>query len=129
GKRIQKKNKHFFIFRRIISCRRCKNLLIAERQKENIYYRCQTKQCPQKTIREEIIEEKLLEIYEKLQLTSEEFNYFKIEAINYLKNEPKRNEEIKKHLLMEFSQIESRLAKLTDAYMDEIFDKETYFAK
>ncbi len=30
---------------------------------------------------------------------------------------------------MEISNTESRLAKLADAYMDEVFDRETYFAK
>jgi site-specific DNA recombinase len=129
GKRRHKKNRHFFIFRRIITCQRCENLLIAERQKGNIYYRCQTKSCPQKTIREEIIEEKLLEIYEKMQLTGAEYEYLKAEAESFLKDEPARSEAVKKQLLMELSQIETRLAKLADAYVDEVFDRETYFAK
>lgn len=129
GKRNPKKNKHFFIFRRVITCKRCGNLLIAERQKGNVYYRCQTKKCPQKTIREEIIENKLFDIYERLQLSEEEYNFLKTEAETYLKNEPKRNEEIKKQLLMELAQIKTRLAKLADAYVDEVFDKETYLAK
>ena len=30
---------------------------------------------------------------------------------------------------MELANIENRLAKLADAYVDEVFDKETYFAK
>ena len=51
------------------------------------------------------------------------------EAKNFQKDEPKRDEEIRKQFLMELSNIETRLAKLADAYMDEVFDKETYFAK
>jgi site-specific DNA recombinase len=129
GRRVIKKTRHFFIFRRAINCRSCKNLLIAERQKGNVYYRCQTKPCPQKTIREEIVENELLQIYEKLQLTEEEYEHLKIEAANFLKEEPKRNEAVRKRLLMELSNIETRLAKLADAYVDEVFDKETYFAK
>jgi DNA invertase Pin-like site-specific DNA recombinase len=129
GKNVPKKNKHFFIFRRTISCQSCENLLIGERQKGNVYYRCQTKECPQKTIREEVIEEKLLNIYQRLQLSDEEFECLKAEAIRYLKEEPRRDEEMKKRLLMELAQIEVRLAKLADAYMDEVFDRETYLAK
>lgn len=129
GKRTTKKNKHFFIFRRTITCWSCENLLIAERQKGNVYYRCQTKECPQKTIREELIEEKLLETYERLQLSEEEFAFLKAEAVNYQKDEPQRIETIKKQLLMEQSHLETRLAKLADAYMDEVFDRATYFAK
>jgi site-specific DNA recombinase len=129
GKRRIKKNKHFFIFRRTIICQRCENLLIAERQKGNVYYRCQTNTCPQKTIREEIIENELLRIYEKLQLSDQEYEFLKMEAVNFLKDEPQRIEAVKKQYLMEISNIENRLAKLADAYMDEVFDRATYFAK
>lgn len=129
GKRVRKKLRHFFIFRRIIACRSCQNLLIAERQKGNVYYRCHTKRCPQKTVREEMIENELLEIYKKLQFTDEEYEYLKGEAEKYLKDAPQRTEIIKKQLLMDVAQIETRLAKLADAYVDEVFDKETYFAK
>lgn len=71
GKRVPKKNKHFFIFRRLIECESCGNFLIAEKQKGHIYYRCQTKTCPQKTIRQELIEQRVVEVFMKLQLTGQ----------------------------------------------------------
>ncbi|MCA1622474.1 MAG: recombinase family protein [Acidobacteria bacterium] len=129
GKRVRKKLRHFFVFRRLINCQKCQELLIAERQKGNVYYRCQTKECPQKTIREEVIEAELLETYERLQLTNEEYECLKIEAEEYIKDAPKEAEIIRKQLLMEVSQIETRLTKLADAYVDEVFDKETYLVK
>jgi site-specific DNA recombinase len=129
GKRVAKTQRHFFIFRRLILCRRCSNQLIAERQKGNVYYRCQTKNCPQKCVREETVETRLLKIYEKLQFTGDEYECLKAEAENYLKDEPKREEELKKQMVMELAQTHIRLAKLADAYVDEVFDKETYFIK
>jgi hypothetical protein len=129
GKRIPKTNKHFFIFRRIITCQSCRNILIPERQKGYVCYRCQTRSCQQKTICEDIIESKLLEIFEKLQLTGQEYEFLKQEAENYRKDEPRRIEMLRKQLIMKLSDIENRLARLADAYMDGIFDKETYFAK
>jgi DNA invertase Pin-like site-specific DNA recombinase len=129
GKQVRKKLRHFFVFRRLIDCQNCRQLLIAERQKGNVYYRCHTKDCQQKTVREEVIEAALLETYEKLQLTDEEFEYLKAEAEEYLKDAPKQAEIVRKQLLMEISNIETRLAKLADAYVDEVFDKETYLAK
>lgn len=129
GKLIRKKLRHFFIFRRIITCQSCQNSLIAERQKGNVYYRCHTINCQQKTVREEMIETKLLEIYKKLQFTDVEYECLKDEAEKYLKDEPKRTAIAKKQLLMDIARIEIRLAKLADAYVDEVFDKETYFAK
>lgn len=129
GKRIPKVRRHFFLFRRLVSCRLCRNLLIPERQKGNVYYRCHTKCCQQKCLREELIEERLLEIYKDLQFTSEEYEQLKVEAETYLEDAPKRDEAIKKQLSMELANSEMRLAKLADAYVDEVFDKETYLSK
>lgn len=129
GKRVVKKTKHFFIFRRVIHCRSCENLLIAERKKGRVYYRCHTKDCPQKTIREDAVEDNLLEIFERLQLTDEEYEHLKKEAVNHQKDEPKRIEEVKKQFVMEQANIKIRLAKLADAYVDKVFDRETYLTK
>jgi site-specific DNA recombinase len=129
GKRVRKKIKHFFLFRRLLTCSSCKYLLIAETQKGHVYYRCQTKKCPQKTIREDVIEEKLQAVFERLQLTEDEYEFLKKEAKQLKEEEPKRIDEVKKQLLMELANIETRLAKLADAYMDEVFDKETYLIK
>lgn len=42
-----------FIFRKLLKCAFCHRTLSGERQKHHIYYRCHTRSCPQKTIREE----------------------------------------------------------------------------
>jgi site-specific DNA recombinase len=129
GKRVKKKTRHFFMFRRLISCKKCGRLLIAEKQKRYVYYRCQTRICPQKTMREDEIEQKLLDIFEKLQLTGEEYQFLREEAEKYRDEEPQRIESAKKQLSMEVENIKIRLAKLADAYVDEVFDRETYLVK
>ena len=129
GKRSPKKNKHFFIFRRILECKKCGKLLIAEKQRGHTYYRCQAKACPQKTIRQELVDQQILEIFRKLQLTRQEFQLLRTEAIKFQKDEPRRIEAARKQLLMELAQTEDRLAKLADAYIDGIFSKETYTTK
>lgn len=48
--------KEAFLFRGLVSCKCCSAMLIAEQQKGYIYYRCHTRRCPQKTVREEIIQ-------------------------------------------------------------------------
>ena len=129
GRRVAKTQRHLFVFRRLLNCRLCGNSLVAERQKGNVYYRCQTKICPQKCVRQETVEERLSAVYENLQFTDEEYEHLKAGAAKYLKDEPQRDETIKKQLVMELANSESRLAKLADAYVDEVFDKETYFVK
>lgn len=129
GKRTRKNVRHFFIFRRHINCRMCQNRLIPERQKGNVYYRCHTKYCPQKTLREEIIEKELIKSYQKLKLNEDEYKYFRDELAEYKKNEPQLLEDTKNQILMQLEQNETRLSRLADAYMDAVFDKETYFGK
>jgi DNA invertase Pin-like site-specific DNA recombinase len=129
GKNVKKKIKHFFLFRRCATCRLCQHSLIAENQKGHTYYRCQTKVCTQKSIRQELIETKVLKTFQDLQFTDEEYDFLETEILSYEQQEPRRFEEIKKQLLLELSQIKTRLAKLADAYVDEVFDKETYAEK
>lgn len=129
GKRIPKTHKHFFAYRRLISCARCENLLIAEIQKFHVYYRCQTQGCPQKTIREELIEKQIMNAFEKLQLTDHEHRLLEKYAREYQKEEPERLDEAKKLLVIELSQIEVKFAKLADAYVEGVFDKETFLLK
>jgi DNA invertase Pin-like site-specific DNA recombinase len=129
GKNIRKVFKHSFLFRRCLLCRLCRRKLIAEKQKEHIYYRCQTKTCPQKSLRQEAVEKELLEIFKNLQFCDREYTFMQNEILSYQQKEPERFEEIKKQLLSELSVIKSRSAKLADAYVDEVFDKETYVEK
>jgi site-specific DNA recombinase len=129
GKTNKKQIKHFFVFRKQITCKFCQNVLIAERQKGNVYYRCQTKFCEQKTIREELIESELLDVYQKLRFNKEEAKLMQEVIAEYKKTQPERAELQKNQLLMNLELINTRLNKLADAYVDEVFDKETYFAK
>ncbi len=77
GKKKDRKQTHFFIFRRLIACQSCSYKTIGERQKGFVYYRCQTKTCPQKTVREEEVEKGFLPILKKLQFSEEENTYLK----------------------------------------------------
>lgn len=128
-RRLRKATNQFYLFRRAVNCRACTQTLIAETQKGNVYYRCHIKNCPQKTVREETIEDKLLETFGKLQFSSEEYEYLKKQAEKMRASEPAQIEAIKRKMLLELSSVGTRLAKLADAYVDEVFDKETYLDK
>lgn len=129
GKRNRGVSKHYYIYRKLISCARCKHFLIAETQKQYKYYRCHTKSCSQKTIREEDIEGQFLGILQNIQLSKAEYKWLRTEADKLLENEPSRLEIANRQLNLEIDTIDSRLAKLADAYVDEVFDKQTYMQK
>lgn len=121
--------KHSFVFRRLLSCKGCGYSLIGEMQKGHVYYRCHTKRCPTTGVREEFIEEKIQESFTGLQLKEEDYR-----DLSFLVSESRGNwkderEKLLKTLQLSLKQIEGRLGKLTDAYLDGVLDKETFLAR
>lgn len=126
GKSVKKTITHFFLFRRHISCGSCENVLVAERQKGHVYYRCHTKGCTQRPFREEVLIERFCQALKKIQFSDEELRLFEVEIEKYSKEAPKQIEKLRQELEMREQLNASRLEKLADAYMDGVFDRETY---
>ncbi|MCB9326412.1 MAG: recombinase family protein [Lewinellaceae bacterium] len=129
GKTNTRYLKHDFLFRRKVKCVDCGRSLIGEKQKGHIYYRCQTKGCPTKTIREERIEKYLIRSLENLQLHDVE-NSILIELLEEAENNWSETQKgIKDSLLMQQSKISQKLERLTDAYIENAIDKELFERK
>ena len=129
GKVAARTQVHDFSFRRILNCGHCGYALIGERQKGHVYYRCHTKACPTKAVREEGIEPEFLNALEPLQFDEDE-RMILLEKLG----------EVKKNLIeqweartdrnrMRLGQLQERLDRLTDAYIDRLIDKETFEAR
>lgn len=129
GKNIPKSEKHFFVFRRRIYCVKCGNLYIAEKKKGHIYYRCHTRNCTRGTIREETLDKEVLKFLKPLALNDLEYEFFKQETLKQSGTSEAEFEADYRRLQFLLEQIVERLSKLADAYVDEIFDKETYLNK
>jgi site-specific DNA recombinase len=65
-----------FLFRRLLMCAHCQHRLIGERQKGHNYYRCHTRACPQKSIREEKVRVSVWSILRKLERVLSNENEF-----------------------------------------------------
>lgn len=129
GKQVDKKQVHYFIFRRLLTCQNCRYKLIAERQKGYVYYRCQIKTCSQKTIREELIEKELLPVLKQLAFNEQE-NRFLQKAIKSKYGELEVLKENKLEILkMQLEQCRQRLSKLTDFFVDGVIDQEIFISK
>jgi DNA invertase Pin-like site-specific DNA recombinase len=126
GKIAARTQVHEFAFRRMITCAHCDYALIGETQKGHAYYRCHTKGCVTKSIREETIDAaaaKLLaplnfnadqkavvkDLYHELRATSEKQRETELDAIR-----------------MQISQIRERMGRVTDAYLDHVIDKDVF---
>jgi DNA invertase Pin-like site-specific DNA recombinase len=129
GKTVERENRHDFIFRRRLTCSRCQNRLIGETQKGYIYYRCQQRGCPQKTVREEVIEVQFMEFLQTLCFNKEEERLFRRHIKQAYQNVESYRESNAQALNLELGRIRERLSKITDAYIDGMLEKAIYWEK
>ncbi len=126
GRKQLKRRAHDFVFRGLFKCALCGRSLIGELQKGHVYYRCQGKECPTKTVREEVLEVAVLASWPRVELTTAQ----KAQLIEMLTNAGEReiNDEATRtsNLKAQLGATKERLARLIDAFVDGTVDKETF---
>lgn len=126
GKTNTRAIRHEFLFRRLLMCKHCGYSLIGERQKGHVYYRCHTNGCPTKAVREELVEDAILQQLDPLRFTETEWAYL-AERVGHLRqNWMKELEDQTKVLKLKKGQLQDRLARLTDAFIDQLIEKSIY---
>jgi site-specific DNA recombinase len=118
--------RHDFLFRRRLRCADCEYSLIGETHKSFVYYRCQTLKCPTTAIREEGVEQSVLNRFLDLRLSDDERKYIACELRKLKAEDAQRVEEAIAGLNLRLSQIEERTNRLTDAYIDRLIEKDTF---
>lgn len=118
GKTHTKIQRHAFLFRRMMRCRHCGYAIIGERQKGHVYYRCHTKSCPRDAIREERIDEEMRARLWAIRLRDDELLGLQ-EMIDELRADMGlRHEDLAQSVRLQLQNIESRLSRLMDAFLD-----------
>lgn len=123
----KRQTRHNHIFRRTIRCGVCNRSLIGERQKGRVYMRCQTKACPTTTMREDRIESFVKAGLLGVRLTERQFKRLHSMALQRL--EQTTNAERQGALELRQSNLAAREARLTDALIDRLIDRDTYLAR
>ena len=123
GKATTRIQQHDFIFRRLLACKTCNYSLIGELQKGSVYYRCHTRECPPTSIREDVAEEGFVRLFEPLEFSSEEKRYIEQKIEKLRKEWADEYTSTKNALTLRLSNLQNRLARLTDAYLDGVIDK------
>lgn len=118
--------RHEYCFRRFLRCKLCGKTLTGECQKGHIYYRCHTKGCPTKMIREELVHAKALALLKRLQLPSEYLDKIAALVRESKALAEKVREDNRNLLLLRAGHIKDRLNRLTDAYLDHLIDEGAY---
>jgi site-specific DNA recombinase len=123
GKTVDRLVRHDFTYRRLVRCAGCGRSLIGELQKGHVYYRCQTRQCPTKTVREELIETSVERVIALLVLDDGELNYVASWLENARAHQDTFRQEELQRMKLRLDGIRNRLARLTDAFIDGVLDK------
>ena len=129
GKTNAKIVKHDFVFRKLIKCGECGYSLIGESRKGHVYYRCHSKGCPTKSIRQEKIEKAVLSTLDKMQFLDTESQVL-MALLHEAKEGWSANEKGgEESIQMQRGMISQRLSRLTDAYIDNAIDKNQFEQK
>jgi len=123
----KKSTKHNHRYRGLITCGGCGRSLVPEKQKGHVYYRCHKPLCPTKTIREDIIEAKMKAFLSSISLGGDQLDTLKQHAHQWIQDADKERLAIQADL--EVTKVSERISRLTDKFVDDLIDVETYNAK
>jgi DNA invertase Pin-like site-specific DNA recombinase len=118
--------KHEFLYRGMLKCEHCKYTMPGETQKGNVYYRCHTKNCLTKSIREDTVEHYVKNVLSTINLNPSEINNIRAEKNKILSDRKVRILKEEQGLNLQISKIDKTEEKLLDFYLENLIDKEEY---
>ncbi len=127
GRYHKKVTKHQHRYRGLFRCGHCSGAMIPELQKGRVYYRCHLKSCATKTLREDHIEEAVLNFLRPYTCTTKQLNGLQQRLKQFL-DVNNQNTSIKQ-AQFELTKLDQRLSTLEDKLLDEVIDNDTYQRK
>lgn len=127
GKTNTRSIRHDFLFRRMLRCAACGLTPIGELQKGHVYYRCHTPGCA--PIREEAVEEAILNALRPLMFSDDEKAYLADAAARLKASWIQEHDDRTAALSVRLAKMNERLERLTDAYLDQVLEKELFEAR
>jgi len=130
--KVQEVRKHNFAFLGLMKCASCGCLITAEIQKGHNYYRCTKKKglCQEKHyLREEALVEQIKNFLKKVSLSSQDTEKV-LAALETEQEQAKQQAQSKVEGLKErLKQVDAKLAKLLDVFLNDALSMEEYAAK
>ena len=124
GKCGKKVTRHNHTYRGLFRCQLCQAAMTPERQKGHVYYRCQTRDCVTKCVREDRIEEEVTAVLSRVRLTDDDVAWLTGEIEAWCEKYDTTNE--RQTIVMQLAKLKDRLERLTDALIDRLIDKEVF---
>jgi site-specific DNA recombinase len=129
GKNIATVQRHDFVFRRLVTCRHCGYSLIGEKQKGHTYYRCHTKDCPTMGIREDVLDQHVLTLFNQIRFGDVENKCLEALLATFNLEWMEQQQVRRQSIEMRLSQASERLNRLTDAYLDGMIENNIFDAR
>ncbi|MBU0637178.1 recombinase family protein, partial [Patescibacteria group bacterium] len=130
--KVQEIRKHNFAFLGLLKCSSCGASITAEIQKGHNYYRCTKKKglCQEKHyLREELLTEQIESFLQKVSLSSQDTKKVLV-ALDSEQEQAKQQAQSKVEILKEqLKQVETKLAKLLDVFLNDALSTEEYASK
>jgi DNA invertase Pin-like site-specific DNA recombinase len=115
---------HDFLFSGLFRCANCRTAMVAERQKGHIYYRCHTRECSTKGVREEALSAAIAQTLKATSLPPSNVDEVCKFLLVLFAEDASRNPVQSLRLRLEHSR--ARLSRLTDIYLAGEVDLETF---
>lgn len=124
GKAIKKVTAHDHIYRRLFRCKHCNCAMIPERQKGTVYYRCHTRACATKTVREADLEDAVARCLARIVLTDHQIE----ELLRLMRGWLREREKIleAEAIPLQLTTLASKRERLTEALIDRLISKEVF---
>lgn len=126
GKSNTKARRNDFPYRRLLTCGECGYSLIGERQKGRTYYRCHSSTCKGTGMREDAVTACMNAAIKALCLSQEEIEDMRPIFHALDQDCARQQEELRQAARLRISALEARQERLTDAYLDQLIDQDTY---
>jgi len=120
-----------FPLRGLIRCHECGCMITAEQKKGHNYYHCGKRRgpCPTKTIREEALAELLRESIRRVSIPDEWADKMLAEVETWKQDEEAKQAELVASQKAELDQMQEKLDRLLDAYVEGILNKDEFAAR
>lgn len=118
--------KHDFVYRKTLRCAHCRYFLIGELQKGSAYYRCHTPACRGTCIAEHELSTQVQSALAAIRLTPKEHADLLVEFDHYGRESAANLEETVRALKLRIAQVDDRVARLTDAYVDRLIERDLF---
>ena len=122
---VKKAVRHEYLYRGIFRCGLCSGAMTPESSKGFIYYRCHTKVCSTKCIREEILDEVILGALEQISFGDIQQQQLQKQLTAWFTARPHKPS-IATSVAMQLRSIEERIRRTTDALVDGLIGRDEH---